>query len=296
MSLKARVYIALFAVIIVSCNGVPHRVDGGRVVASVGSRALRLGEVKASIPAGMTGGDSLDFVSLYIDRWVARQIKISEAERIFSSSVGDIEAMVSEYRQSLLTHKLDQHYIKESKEVPFEQTDIRLFYNRNSDLFRLNESIVKGTIIKIPNSYEDIKSLETMMRKSDQESRLNLLSMCDRIDGAQVEDLYVQWVDYDDFISRLPIVWGEGSDIYMKRRGVQILSDGYYTYFFEIVAYRSAGYTAPLEMVQQEVERILTTQYHQELIRQHDEKLYNVEKRSGEIKIYLKEGELSGEL
>lgn len=271
------------------CQQMPRRVDDGRIVASVGNRALRLGEVKASLPLGVTGADSIDFVSLYIERWVARQVKVREAERIFSSSVGDIESMVSEYRHSLLTHKLDQYYINTSREEPFTESDIQLFYSRNMDLFRLDESIVKGTIIKIPRSYDGVERLRQMMQKSDRESRLNLLSICDRIEGAEVSDLYVQWVSYDDFIARLPIVRGAGSDLYMKRSGVQSLSDGDYSYLFEIEAYRSAGYVAPLEVAQVEVERILMMQHQRELIRKQEQKLYNVARRAGDINIYLEE-------
>ncbi len=279
-------------ILLAACHEMPRRIDNGRIVASVGETLLRLGEVKESLPEGVSGQDSLDFVSTYIDRWIARQVKVREAERRFSSSVGDVEAMVNDYRQSLLTHKLDQHYIDESRDTPFSEADILLFYNRNTDLFKLNESIVKGTIIKLPKSYNNINSLKTMMQKSDKDSRYNLLSICDRIEDGEVYELDLSWITYDKFIAHLPIVRDSGSGVYMKRSGVQTLSDNDFFYMFEIVGYRSEGYVAPLEVVKGEVERILTAQHHHELIRRHDQTLYNTAKRSGEIKIYIDESEL----
>jgi len=45
----------------------------------------------------------------YIDRWVVKQLKLKEAEVLFSSSADDIDRMVEEYRQALLIRKLDQY-------------------------------------------------------------------------------------------------------------------------------------------------------------------------------------------
>ncbi len=264
----------------------PQRIDDGRIVASVGDRVLRLGELKTLLPQGVEGQDSLDFATLSIDRWVMRQIKIAEAERIFSASVGDIEAMVRDYRQSLLTHRLDQYYIDESKESPFDESEIKLFYNRNQDHFILDKPYVKGVIVKIPESYREIKSLRAMMQKRDKDSRLNLFSICDRIEGCEVYDLNSYWIEYDKFLSHLPLVRGESTKVYMKRDGVQSLSDDSNIYLFEIEGYRSKGYVAPLEVVRGDVERILTTEYQQRLIREREQRLYNVAKRTHQIKIY----------
>ncbi len=289
-----RVYIGVLLAIAwltTSCHEAPLRVDNDRVLASVGERALRLGEVRESLPAAISGGDSIAFVSQYIDRWVTRQVKVKEAEKLFSSSAGEIDKMVREYRESLLTHKLDQHYITKSNSAPFNESDILVFYRNNTNLFKLSESIVKGTIIKIPKSYNDIESLERMMKSNDTDSRYNLLSICDRIDGGAVFDLDVNWVTYDDFIAHLPIVRNSNEN-YMKRNGVQRLSDDSFSYLFEIVAYRSKGYQAPLDRVRGEVERILTTQYNHELIRENDRKIYSTARRTGEIRIHLNDSEL----
>ncbi len=285
----------LVAVVFTSCHEGPLRIDNDRVVASVGDRALRLGEVRESLPYGVTGVDSVDFMTQYIERWLMRQVKVREAERIFSSSVDEIEALVKEYRQSLLIHKLDQYNINKSRDVPFAESDITIFYYHNTNIFKLSESIVKGTIIKIPKSYNDIKSLKSMMQRADKESRFNLLSICDRIEGGEVFDLDQNWITYDDFIAYLPIARNTESGVYMKRDGVQSLSDNDYNYLFEIVGYRSAGYIAPLETVTDEVKRILTTQHQHELIRSHDHSLYNMAKRMGDVKIHLDESEQRGE-
>lgn len=252
---------------------IPDRLDDGRVVASVGERVLRLRDVSSALPSGLSGADSLDFVDQYVDRWIARQVKVREAERIFSSSVGDIEAMVVAYRQALLMRKLDQYYLTTSTDELFTGRNVAEYYTHNMSSFKLKEAIVKGNILRIRNDESSIKSLTTMMKSTSEESRLNLVSMCDKSDKLSFTEQNT-WLEYDEFIAMLPIVKDKNRGVYMKRDGVQTVKDDTYTYLFEITAYRSAGYVAPLEMVDEQIRRILTSKYQQELIKEREEGLY----------------------
>lgn len=47
------------------------------------------------------------------------------------------------------------------------------------------------------------------------------------------------------------------------------------TYYFEITAYRYIGSPSPLDMVEGQIRNILITQYNGELIRQHEEALFD---------------------
>lgn len=273
MNLRSVIYVIFAALFFGACQVIPDRLDEDRVVASVGERVLRLREVSSALPDGLKGGDSLDFVDQYVERWVARQVKVREAERIFSSSVSDIESMVAAYRQALLMRKLDQYYISTSTEEPFTARNVAEYYAHNMSSFKLSDPIVKGNILRIPNDDSSLKTLTTMMKSNSEESRLNLVSMCDKSDKLSFKEQNT-WLKYDDFLSMLPIVKGASSGVYMKRDGVQTVKDGSYTYLFEITAYRSAGYVAPLEIVDEQIRRILTSKHHKDLIREREEGLY----------------------
>ncbi len=273
MNLRQLIYVLSVVLLLSSCQVIPDRLDDDQVVASVGDRFLRLREVSSALPESFSGRDSLDFVKQYVERWILRQVKVREAERIFSSSVSDIEAMVAAYRQALLMRKLDQYYISTSTDEPFDDRSVAEYYAHNMSSFKLSNSIVKGDILRIPNDDSSLKSLTTLMKSPSEESRLNLISMCDKSDKLSFVEQST-WLTYDEFIAMLPIVKGKGSDVYMKRDGVQQVTDGNYTYLFEITAYRSSGYVAPLEMVEDQIRRVLTSKYQQELIREREESLY----------------------
>lgn len=290
MNLQKIIYITLLTIFMVSCQQAPHRIDNGRVMASVDGRVLNLGEVRVAIPDGVSGADSVAFVDLYVNRWITRQVKAREAERLFSSSVKEIESMVESYRLALLTNKLDQYHIDSSKESPFTDGDVRSYYNTNMSSFRLDKSIVKGHILVMPTKHSDKSKLTTLMKSSVNDKRLDLISLCEKSEDVDFLEFTSSWIEYDEFIAMLPIVRDNTSGKYLKRSGVQTLEDGTHTYLFEFTGYRSAGYVAPLELVETQIRRILTSQYHKDLIMNYDEKLLERAKRDKIVKKYYISG------
>ena len=114
MSFCAKIGAVLLLVLAVGCQEVPRYWGGGRVVlAEAAGRKLYAREVKAAIPKGVVGEDSVAFVNRYVEKWVHKQLKLHEAEELFSDAEQDIDSLVEEYRQALLIRKFDQHLIEE---------------------------------------------------------------------------------------------------------------------------------------------------------------------------------------
>ncbi len=262
------------ALVQLSCRELPRVVDGGRVVASVGSKSLTMSEIISATPTHLKGEDSTSFVSIYAEKWIQRQLKVLEAEQVFTSSVQEIESMVDSYRQALLTRKLDQYYIDSSKEPPVTDEDIESYYKANSRNFKLDNAVVRGSILRIPLSHSSTSKLTTLMKSSSKDRRQDLISLSEKFEDLELEQFGTKWVNYSDFIAMLPIVRGSGSDQYMKRKGVQSLKDDTHTYLFEINEYREEGDVAPLDRATTSIRRLLTNEHHAELIRKHEEQLY----------------------
>ncbi len=283
-------HITKYAVIVlalaVSCQGVATQEVSKQVVASVAESKLYADEVISAIPSGSSGDDSVAFVKLYAKRWIERQTKLREAKRIFSSSVDEVEKMVEEYRQSLLTRRLDQYYINASQESPFTDEDIESYYKANSSNLKLDAAIVRGRILRIPRNYARESKLLEMMKSSSESSRQDLISTSEKQVDCLLEDFGSSWVDYNDFVARLPIVRDKNYFSYIYKKGVQTLRDDNYTYYFDIASYRKSGDTAPLELAQESIKRILTNQHHQEIIRKVDEELYRKTIEEGVIHNY----------
>ncbi|MFR9620828.1 MAG: hypothetical protein SNH63_06385 [Rikenellaceae bacterium] len=256
-----------------SCRELSYYTSQQQVVASVGNYELLATQVVSAIPKGSSKSDSLEFVKLYTKRWIQRQVKLREAERTFSSTANDIETMVEEYRQSLLTRRLDQYQVNITPMEPIDDNDVDNYYNANKHSFKLDQAIVKARLLRIAHNHSSESKLADMMKSDSPSSRQDLISTSEKLTDCMLEDFGSSWIDYADFISMLPIVQDQNNDAYMTRRGVQTLRNDDYIYYFDIAEYRRAGDIAPVERARSTIEKILTNQYHQQIIRDMEQQL-----------------------
>ncbi len=287
MRIGYKTYFILSLVLLLSSCELPiRRISYAEdVVATVGVTALTRDEVESSMPKYLVGEDSLDFVNKYVDRWVKRQVKVDEADRIFSSSVHEVELMVKAYRQTLMTQRLDRYYINSSGAPEIDEAQIRSYYNKHSDIFRLDRNIVKGRILRLPLSHSSESKMKSMMNSSSKDSRLNLISISEKNQELELEEFTDQWIDFDDFLGKLPIVRDNKSKAYLTRDGVQRLQDSEWCYLFEVTGYRREGYVAPLEIVEDRIRQILTSDLQTQMIREKEEQLYEQARQQGKINV-----------
>ena len=115
-----KTYITICSVLLMTaCQELPNYLAGDTTLARAGRKVLRLRDVESVVPRGVTGDDSVALLEVYVDRWVRKQLKLQEAEVLFSSSEEDIARMVEEYRQALLIRKLEQHYVDTGIDTTF---------------------------------------------------------------------------------------------------------------------------------------------------------------------------------
>ena len=157
MNLRAKITVAVGALLLVGCRELPRYFTSDETVARAGDRELRMRDLRSVVPQGLSGEDSAAFMRKYIDRWVVKQLKLKEAEVLFSSSADDIDRMVEEYRQALLIRKLDQHYVDRSVDTVF--TDDEMFASIASGSFRYDAMFVapcsESSVAKFANGIAD---------------------------------------------------------------------------------------------------------------------------------------------
>lgn len=99
MRIVTKITAGLLLLAAVGCREMPTvTVGGGRTLAKAGGATLDEQELGRALPAGLTGDDSVAFAELYVRKWIGKQLKLSEAERLFSASADDIEAKVEAYQ------------------------------------------------------------------------------------------------------------------------------------------------------------------------------------------------------
>ena len=251
----------------------------------MGRTELTVRDVLSAVPAGMNEADSTAFVDLYVDRWVRKQLKLGEAERLFTASAEDIDRMVEEYRQGLLIRKLDRFWVDRSIDTTFTDDEIAAYYNSHKGDFKLEHPVVKGRIVRFPENFRQARRLsEAMASPSDADQR-DFTAFC-RKNGLMVNDFRDRWTDFSEFLSYLPTLKSQNYNSMLSSSSVQEMRDNNSHYYFRIVDVRRPGDPIPLERLRPTIRRILFNQRQGETIRRQEEDLYNRSLESGEVEIY----------
>ena len=281
-------YISLLLVVFLatSCREA-STLFGYDTVVKVGRNSLTSADISAAVPKGLSGSDSVSYVDSYIDKWIIRQLKLQEAELIFSSAEVDIDRMVEEYRQSLLIRKIEQYYLDKDVDFQVSEEDIERYYRENKGDFRLTSPVVKGYIVNIPEKYRRRDWLVQMLRTAKGESSDKFKEaeqICLKNNFRLVK--YSEWVDYAEFLAHLPLLRSANNDKLLEERGVQQIRHNSSYYYFRVTDLLKAGEPMPLFMARDKIVRILTNRRQGEVIRTNEERIRQNADNNGIIRIY----------
>ncbi len=273
MNLRIELFALLTLLVGVSCRELPLNGGGDRVIASVEGMELKVSDLDGLMPAELSSEDSLSFVALYAEKWIQNSVKLLEAERLFVSSAPDIDQMVEAYRNSLMIRRLDKHYTNENFRPSLSDEQIEEYYQQNSGNFPLTTQLVKGRIVTLPKDAKDAKELfEQMSAIADKKQGGDLRSICEKKRYDLVE-LTSSWVEYSDFLSRLPIVRHRNLLEYISNKRVQQLEDSENKYYFQITEVMNIGDAEPLDRVKDKIIYILNNRNQSEFLRKYEQEL-----------------------
>jgi len=277
--------VVAFVLLLAGCRKLPRYFSGDETLARVGRRELRLHDLRSAVPQGISGEDSAAFVQRQVDRWVRQQLKLQEAEILFSSSEADIDRMVEEYRQALLIRKLEQQCVDRSIDTTFTEEEIAAYYNAHKSDFRLDRPLVKGRIVRFSEGFRQTRRLRTLFESPGAAQQREFADLCAKNDFT-VTDFRDRWVDFAEFLSYLPALQSQNYDPVLASAAVQEMRDSKSHYYFRIEAVCREGEPIPVERLRTTIRRILFNRRQQEIIRSHEEELFARGVESGRVKLY----------
>lgn len=241
-------------------------------VARVGDSKLYMSEVQTIFTPGLTPQDSLKLLERYVDSWVKRQLKIQRAEEMFPEDAPDIERMVEDYRSSLLSFKLDQHYVDAQIDTVMTAEDVQSYYDAHRADFRLDRAIVKGVIVKLPENHRQRTQIKDLMARHGEKYQ-DFLELS-RKNGFEVKEI-TAWTDFADFLNMLPTSKLRDYNEMLAKSGVQEMNDGTDLYYVLITEHLMAGDASPVEREGETIRRVLFNQRRQEIIKDYEKRMYD---------------------
>lgn len=268
-----KIAVAAAVITLAGCREFPNPFEGDRVIARAGKATLHQMDIDKAFPGGVSGEDSIRWLESYVDRWVRDNLKLQEAERLFGDDEAD-EELVQNYRNSLKMRRLEQYFINRATgDSLYTEKDLNDYYNQHKSEFVLDRPIVKGRVVALPTSFRQQKRVQELMKNYTDDNRSDLQALADK-NGFVLREVD-EWTEYPQFLMLLPTRRNESYDHLLRKTGLQEMSDGGTTYYFIISEALTPGMTTPYEMVSNMVRWAVSTRRKAEIVRSHEDSIYN---------------------
>lgn len=291
MVFEVKIFIVVVLMSLIGCRELPNYTEdvalGNEIVAQVEQSRLYRRDLASVVAKGVGGDDSIALVKVYVDRWARKQIMLCEAERVFSSSEADIEALVEEYRQSLLIRKLEVYYVDNSMNTTFSNSDIMLYYEKYKGDFKLDNTVVKGRVLKFSENYRQAQNLRSLMNSVSAARQQEFIDICKK-NGFELSDFSNKWIDFTEYQRYLPILSKQNFNSLLSHKQLQQVEEEGSIYYFQIFEVLKAGEPKPIEFVEDNIKRILFHHRKNEIVKRHEEEIYRKAVTNNDIKLYIK--------
>lgn len=273
----------LLALVVSSCRLLNEK---DREVVRVGEKRLMRSQVEA-VADQFSGEDSLLVAESYVDQWIRCEVKLQEAAKVCADDMEEIDRMVEEYRRSLLIGRMEQSYLKGRMDTLITDSIVRAYFDSHRDEFVMDRTIVKGRIVRLPDSYRQSVKLFKLMGSSSSDSQKDFLDLCEK-NNFELHT-FENWVDFSEFLSYLPVRRDKNYDYMLPKRNIQEMADAENKYFIEIDAVLKKGEQAPFERVEDKVRRLLYSRQRGEILTAYNDSIYNAALQSGVVQVIEEE-------
>ncbi len=248
-----------------------------------------------SLTLGLNSEDSLRVVQLFIRQW-AQDILLYDNST--ARTHREIEQMVSEYRRTLYAQAYEDRLVERRMPKSIPDSAVQAIYDRMPDRFILDESIVKGVLLVVPNDAPNLSKVKQWLLKigterQERKERKNskATNVLDDIEkyvyqNASGYELFTdQWTTVTALTRQMPV---ERADLETKlKNGNRIeISDSTQTFILQVTEKHMRGEKMPVEYARPQIEKIILNARRVEFLRKERERLYNDAVQEKKIKFF----------
>lgn len=274
--------VVLLTILMVSCTGSQPDSDE-EPLARVHHKYLYPSDLSAIVPAGMTGTDSIRYVSQYINQWIHQQLLLEQAEFNLDADKMNFEHLIQDYRASLLIHEYQKQLLAEKIDTVINGDEVEAYYNQNLGEFELSAPIVKALYIRIQKDNSRVQEIKNLLRSSSDSALESLVNLCyqyaDRFDFFNDN-----WVAFQLITQNIPGS-PEDQEAFLRSESLMETEDEQFLHLLQIHDYKLSGETAPMEYVQDRIRDMIMSDRRKVLLTELEESVFQeaVEKKEFEI-------------
>lgn len=220
-----------------------------------------------SMTLGLSAEDSLRIAQQYISQW-AKDILVYDKAKARAKS--DLEKMVEDYRRALYVQAYEEHLIDRHMPKSVPDSTVLQVYEQMPDRFLLDESIVKGILVVVPNDARDLVKLRGWMAKE----KLDEIEKYAYQNASGYELFSDKWLTTTDLLTRVPAERTEMENQLKTKNQVEV-TDSLKTYILQVTEKHLRGEKMPVEYARPQIEKIVLYERQVDFLNKEREKLYN---------------------
>ncbi|MCF6350444.1 MAG: hypothetical protein L3J23_05365 [Flavobacteriaceae bacterium] len=280
---KRTLYLLIIVIIIESCTYFkPHSDNKGKIIARVNDVFLYEDEIKSILPKKYAAKDSTLLVSNYINSWAKRQLLFSKATLNLKDKQKEIEELVTKYHQDLLINRYKKAVISQELDTLILENDIKNFYKKNQEIFKLNEKLVKLKFLQLRKNVLDIDEIEKLFKSDKSEDILELMEKEFVFKSFHFNDSI--WIKLNDVLKLIPVLKGNENKIvsnnFIKKKS------GKDVYLIKINKILNRNKLAPISYVKSTIEQMILHKRKLLLVKDIEKILLNDATKNGKYEVY----------
>lgn len=252
-------------------------------IARVEDKILYFDEIEAMLKESSSPKDSLDKLQAITRNWIRKQLLLNKVFLYLPEEKSSVEKQVQDYRESLLTALYEEELLKQKLDHTVTEKELADFYKKNSSNFLLREAAYQVKYIIVS---KEAPKLDTLRFWSNNilEYREQLSSYCYKY----AEDFLLKdsiWIKQDILKQKFPL---DDEIIERLRRTKQTeeLADSDYFYYLKLNDWKSQGELAPLELIENDIEKLILNKRKLNLINQAHDQIYQEGIKKSKFEIY----------
>lgn len=252
--------------------GQEHNHKGKTPLVEVSGEFLYKEDLQAALPLNISKDDSVLFAEHYIRNWIEDALLFDKAEGDIPDN-DKISKLVENYRRALIMHTYQEELVNQKLANDISEEEINAYYEKNKELFRLDNPLVKGLFIKVPLSSPDLGNVRVWYRKNNQDV-IEKLEKYSLRNAVSYDYFYDRWTSVPDVAAKIPLkVLDTDANYLDKNRNVEV-KDTAFCYFLHIEDFLGKDKQKPLDFARDEIKEILINLKRVEFINKVKEDLY----------------------
>lgn len=277
--------VLLFAV---SCGSFINESVENKPIARVGETFLYTEDVAHLMYDGITETDSATIVTNFLNNWASKQLLLSKAKvNLPQEKLTEFDGLVSDYRTDLYTRAYKDALVSQAADSMVTKSQMRSFYEKEKENFRLKEQLVKIRFIQLPKQF---LNKQTVIKKLKSFKSADIVFL-DSI-GVQFKKLNFNdsiWVQSTRLINEIPPLTLENQDKYLKKSQFFELEDAMGVYLTKVVDVRNTNDIAPLSFIEPTIKQVLLNRRKLNYIRSLETEIIDEAIKENEFEIYAKD-------